>query len=92
MRRMHILLILILVLSGISFLSAQNIRGMDVPEAQIADEYEDAVRDLVDRYEELRILFREQIQINADLYSEEEMNKMTAEAAGTGRFIADATR
>ncbi|GEM_PF-1483689 len=79
MRRMHILLILILVLSGISFLSAQNIRGMDVPEAQIADEYEDAVRDLVDRYEELRILFREQIQINADLYSEEEMNKMTAE-------------
>ncbi len=57
---------------------SQNLRNADQPDVDIPDEYEEAVRELVERYEEVRILLREQIELNASLYSESEMEKMTA--------------
>ncbi|MFW6229312.1 MAG: hypothetical protein ACOC2V_07605 [Alkalispirochaeta sp.] len=42
-------------------------------------EYEDTIRDLVERYEEVRTLLREQIQINTELYSRDEIDAATAE-------------
>lgn len=45
----------------------------------IPSEYEDTIRDLVERYEEMRSLLREQIQRNTDLYSQAEIDAAVAD-------------
>jgi hypothetical protein len=45
---------------------------------EIPVEYEETIRDLVERYEEMRSLLREQIQRNTDLYSQEEIDAAVA--------------
>jgi hypothetical protein len=40
----------------------------------IPEEYEDTVRDLVERYEEMRTLLREQIRLNTELYTDAELD------------------
>lgn len=47
--------------------------------SDIPPEYQEAIADLVDRYEELRVLLREQIQLNRDLFSQEEIDAALAE-------------
>lgn len=65
-----VILLVLLVAVGLG-VSAQD---LDLP-----PEYEERVRDLVERFEEARRLLREQIQLNADLYSQEEIDAATAE-------------
>ena len=45
----------------------------------IPEEYQDRIRDLVERFEEARRLLREQIQRNSQLYSQEEVDTLTAD-------------
>ena len=45
----------------------------------IPPEYEGAIRDLVDRYEELRRLYRQELQRNTDLYTQAELDAAVAE-------------
>ncbi len=61
--------LLVLVLVATSFAGAQEIPA----------EYEERIRDLVERFEEARRLLREQIQINADLYSQAEVDALIAD-------------
>ena len=45
----------------------------------IPEEYEDTVRDLVERYEEMRTMLREQIRLNTELYTDAEMDAAVAD-------------
>ncbi len=46
---------------------------------EIPEEYQSRIRDLVERYEQARILLREQIQRNTELYTQEEIDAATAD-------------
>jgi len=65
-RIMTLLVLLIVLVSGVC--------AQDLP-----PEYEDRVRDLVERFEEARRLLREQIQLNAELYTQEEIDAVVAD-------------
>lgn len=53
--------------------------GFGVSAQDLPPEYEERVRDLVERFEEARRLLREQIQLNADLYTQEEVDALVAD-------------
>ncbi len=46
---------------------------------EIPEEYERSIRDLVERYEQARTLLREQIRLNAELYSRRELDAAVGE-------------
>ena len=50
------------------------------PAVEIPEEYEAAVRDLVERYEELRQILRSELERNNLLYTQEELNAAVSEA------------
>lgn len=54
---------------------------------ELPAEYENRVRDLVERFEEARRLLREQIQLNAELYTQDEID---AAIAGLEERVAEA--
>lgn len=60
-------------------LNAQDIDQLLDQGTGIPPEYEAAVIDLVERYEELRRILREQIQLNDRLYTEEEIDAQLAD-------------
>lgn len=73
---------LILISVFVTPLSSQELRqvspdqlGLDA----LPEEYEDTIRNLVERYEELRRLLREQIQRNTELYTKEEIDSTVSE-------------
>ena len=53
--------------------------GTPVSAQDIPEEYQERIRDLVERFEEARRLLREQIQRNADLYTQEEIDAAIAD-------------
>lgn len=73
--------ILTISLFGISsIVFGQTVPGPALADtAGIPEEYEDTIRDLVERYEEVRTLLREQIRLNTELYSQGEIDAATAE-------------
>lgn len=52
---------------------------VDDGDIEMSRDCQESVLELVERYEEMRVLLREQIDINTSLYSEDEMEAMTAD-------------
>ena len=71
MRKVFFLVVL-LALPGI--IAAQDPGPALSDMSDIPEEYEDTIRDLVERYEELRVLLREKIRINTELYTQDEID------------------
>lgn len=69
-----LVIITIVGLIGPPTVSAQEAFDLN----EIPAEYEETIRDLVERYEEMRSLLREQIQRNTDLYSQGEIDAAVA--------------
>lgn len=71
------LLFLIVILPVV--LHAQEPSSDAVGSGEIPEEFEEMVRDLVERYEELRLLLREEMAKNANLYSQAEIDAAVSE-------------
>jgi hypothetical protein len=65
-----------LISLGILVASVSGLHAQE--EIEIPEQYQDRIRDLVERFEEARRLLREQIQLNADLYTQEEIDAAIA--------------
>jgi hypothetical protein len=73
------LTLLFLIVLVPAVLIAQVPSSDAVETGEIPEEFEEMVRDLVDRYEELRLLLRREIEKNANLYSQAEIDAAVAE-------------
>jgi hypothetical protein len=90
------LTLLFLIVLVPAVLIAQVPSSDAVETGEIPEEFEEMVRDLVDRYEELRLLLRREIEKNANLYSQAEIdaavaeveNRLKAELAAANERIA----
>jgi hypothetical protein len=90
------LTLLFLIVLVPAVLIAQVPSSDAVETGEIPEEFEEMVRDLVDRYEELRLLLRREIEKNANLYSQAEIdaavaeveNRLNAELAAANERIA----
>ncbi len=76
MRTLTLLFLIVLVPAA---LIAQAPSSDAVETGEIPEEFEEMVRDLVDRYEELRLLLREEMAKNANLYSQAEIDAAVSE-------------
>lgn len=93
---MRTLTLLFLIVLVPAVLIAQVPSSDAVETGEIPEEFEEMVRDLVDRYEELRLLLRREIEKNANLYSQAEIdaavaeveNRLKAELAAANERIA----
>ncbi len=69
---------LALLVFSVSSVQAQMVPPLIDGQTEISDALEETVRDLVERYESIRALLREQIRINETLFSREEIDNAVA--------------
>lgn len=86
----RVFMVAVILLSAVSLAPAQDSDGAASDEDAYL-EYEEAIRDLVERYEETRELLRREIERNADLYTQEELDDaVTAVEGSLGAELTEA--
>lgn len=73
-------IVTMILIVSVSPAAAQEVPGPALSGVgEIPPEYEQTVRDLVERYEQMRAMLREQIRRNTELFSQQEIDTATAE-------------